>query len=78
MTAVPRRAGRTGRPRPGGLRLPPALVRPGIRQLGRHVLDPALAWEVQRLRFDRLMRTSPVPRAQASPGRCWVACAPRR
>lgn len=68
MTAVPRRAGRTGMPRPGGLRLPPALVRPGIRQLGRHVLDPALAWEVQRRRFDRLMRTSPVPRGTGVAG----------
>jgi len=62
MTAAPRRARRTGTPPAGGRRLPPALVRPGIRQLGRHVLDPALAWEVQRRRFDRLMRISPVPR----------------
>jgi acetyl esterase/lipase len=62
MTAAPRRAGRTGTTRAGSLRLPPVLVRPGIRQLGRHVLDPALAWEVQRRRFDRLMSTSPVPR----------------
>jgi monoterpene epsilon-lactone hydrolase len=44
------------------LRLPPALVRPGIRRLGRHVLDPGLAWESQRRRFDQVMRAAPVPR----------------
>lgn len=68
MTAPPRRAGRRGTPRVSGLRLPPALVRAGMRQLGRRVLDPALAWEVQRLRFDQLMRTSPVPRGTGVAG----------
>ncbi len=62
MTAPPRRADRKGTPRAPSLRLPPALMRAGIRQLGRRVLDPALAWEVQRRRFDQLMRTSPMPR----------------
>jgi epsilon-lactone hydrolase len=57
MTKPPGRARRAGR-----LRLPPALVRPGIRQLGRRVLDPGLAWEVQRRRFDQVMRAAPVPR----------------
>jgi monoterpene epsilon-lactone hydrolase len=57
MTTPPGRA-----PRAGRLRLPPALVRPGIRQLGRRVLDPSLAWEVQRRRFDQVMRATPVPR----------------
>jgi acetyl esterase/lipase len=33
-----------------------------MRQIGRHVLDPGLPWEVQRRRLDRLMRASPVPR----------------
>lgn len=55
-------SGRTAARRPSRLRLPPALVRPGIRQLGRHVLDPGLAWEAQRRRFDQVMRAAPVPR----------------
>jgi acetyl esterase/lipase len=45
-----------------GLRLPPALLRLGVRQLGRRVLDPDLPWEAQRRRLDRLMSASPVPR----------------
>ncbi|HUJ05737.1 MAG TPA: alpha/beta hydrolase [Streptosporangiaceae bacterium] len=35
-----------------GLRLPPAVVRLGVRQLGRRVLDPGLPWETQRRRLD--------------------------
>jgi acetyl esterase/lipase len=62
MTAPLRRAGRKGTSRAPSLRLPPALLRQGIRQLGRRVLDPALAWEVQRRRFDQVMRTSLMPR----------------
>jgi acetyl esterase/lipase len=51
-------------PRRGnGLRVPPAVLRLGLRQLGRRALDPGLAWEVQRQRLDRLVRTSPVPRS---------------
>jgi len=60
MTA--RRASHPSPPRTSGLRLPPAFVRLGVRQLGRRVLDPDLSWEVQRRRLDRLMRSSPVPR----------------
>lgn len=45
-----------------GVRLPPAFFRPGIRQLGRRVLDPALTWEEQRRRFEAVMRASLVPR----------------
>jgi monoterpene epsilon-lactone hydrolase len=56
MTTAPGRTGGTAASRAGRLRLPPALVRPGIRQLGRRVLDPALAWETQRRRFDQVMR----------------------
>jgi acetyl esterase/lipase len=37
-------------------------MRPWVRQLGRRVLDPALPWEVQRRRLDRLARASPLPR----------------
>jgi acetyl esterase/lipase len=48
-----------------GVRLPPAFFRPGIRQLGRRVLDPALAWEEQRRRFEAVMRASLVPRGTA-------------
>jgi acetyl esterase/lipase len=62
MTAAPRSAGRKGMARASSLRLPPALMRAGIRQLGRRVLDPALAWEVQRRRFDQVMSTSLMPR----------------
>ena len=62
MTAPARRGGWKCTPRASSLRLPPALMRPGIRQIGRRVLDPALAWEVQRSRFDQVMRTSLMPR----------------
>ena len=44
-----------------GVRLPPALLRPGVRQLGR-ILDPGLAWEVQRRRLDAAMKATLVPR----------------
>ena len=69
MTTAPGRARRTAAARARRLRLPPALVRPGIRQLGRRVLDPGLAWETQRRRFDRIMRTAPVPRGTSVTGR---------
>jgi len=64
---TPRRASgtshaRTSPARTGGVRLPPSLVRLGVRQLGRRVLDPRLPWEVQRRRLDQAMRASPVPR----------------
>jgi epsilon-lactone hydrolase len=61
---VSRRARRAGLPGADGLRLPPALLRPGVRQLGRRVLDPGLPWEVQRRRLDLLGRASPVPRSR--------------
>jgi epsilon-lactone hydrolase len=57
-----RRADRPSAPRTNGIRLPPALGRLWVRQLGRRVLDPGLPWEVQRRRLDRLVRASPVPR----------------
>jgi len=64
---TPRRAGRASparvsAARTGGPRVPPALMRAGVRQLGRRVLDPALPWEVQRRRLDQIMRASLVPR----------------
>jgi epsilon-lactone hydrolase len=55
-----RRAG--ARPlRTKGLSLPPQVMRPWVRQVGRRVLDPDLPWEVQRRRLDRLTRASPLP-----------------
>ena len=44
------------------LRVPPAVMRAGARQLGRRVLDPGLPWDVQRRRLDRLSGSSPLPR----------------
>lgn len=44
------------------LRLPPALVRLGARQIGHRVLNPSLAWDVQRRRLDRLTGASALPK----------------
>jgi len=44
------------------LRLPPAIMRLGMRQVGRRYLDPALPWPVQRTRLDQVTRISLVPR----------------
>jgi acetyl esterase/lipase len=44
------------------LRVPPRLMSPCVRQLGRRVLDPGLPWEVQRRRLDQVARTLLVPR----------------
>ena len=44
------------------LRVPPAVMRAGARQLGRHCLDPALPWRVQRTRLDQLTRPFLLPR----------------
>jgi acetyl esterase/lipase len=52
-------SGRRVRP---GLRMPPAVVRVGARQVGRRCLNPALPWEVQRRRLDQLTRASLLPR----------------
>jgi acetyl esterase/lipase len=48
-----------------GPRLPPAIVRAGVRQLGRRCLDPGLPWAVQRTRLDQLTRALPPPRGTA-------------
>ena len=45
-----------------GLRLPPAVMRLGVRQLGRRCLDPTLTWPVQRTRLDQLTGASLLPR----------------
>lgn len=44
------------------LRVPPALVRLGARQVSRRVLNPRLPWEVQRRRLDKLVGSWPLPR----------------
>ena len=44
------------------LRVPPALVRLGARQVSRRVHDPRLPWEVQRRRLERLTGSWPLPR----------------
>ena len=51
--------GRRARP---PLRVPPAVMRAGARQLGRRCLDPALPWRVQRTRLDQLTRPFLLPR----------------
>jgi len=45
--------------------LPPALLRLGVRQVGRKVLDPDLPWAVQRRRLDKILAASPVARGSA-------------
>jgi epsilon-lactone hydrolase len=68
MTAGPAGpAGPAGRVRPvrrarPRLRVPPAVMRLGVRQLGRRCLDPALPWRVQRSRLDQVAPTSLLPR----------------
>jgi acetyl esterase/lipase len=44
------------------LRVPPAVMRAGARQLGRRCLDPALPWRIQRTRLDQLTRPFLLPR----------------
>jgi epsilon-lactone hydrolase len=56
------RASRLGHPRPAGLHLPPALMRLGARQVGRHVLDPGLPFQVQRKRLDGASLAARVPK----------------
>jgi acetyl esterase/lipase len=51
------------------VRLPPGLMRPCLRQIGRRVLDPALPWEVQRRRLEQVARSTPVPRGTKVAGR---------
>jgi epsilon-lactone hydrolase len=55
----------TSQPAHRGLRVPPAVLRAGVRQLGRRCLDPALPWPVQRARLDRLTGAALLPRGTA-------------
>jgi monoterpene epsilon-lactone hydrolase len=57
--------GRRARPL---LRVPPAVMRAGARQLGRRCLDPALPWRVQRTRLDQLTRPFLLPRGTTVTG----------
>ena len=45
-----------------GLRIPPAAMRLGVRQLGSRCLNPALSWPVQRSRLEQLGKTTRLPR----------------
>ncbi len=55
----------TGRRAHRGLRVPPAILRAGVRGIGRRCLDPALPWPVQRARLDRLTGMAVLPRGTA-------------
>jgi epsilon-lactone hydrolase len=43
-------------------RVPPAVIRLGVRQLSRRCLDPALPWPVQRARLDQFTGPALLPR----------------
>src|SRR5215468_606522 len=44
------------------VRVPPAVMRLAVRQLGRRCLDPALPWQAQRARLDLITGVFPLPR----------------
>ena len=44
------------------LRVPPALMRIGVRQLGSRCLSAGLSWQVQRSRLEQLERTTRLPK----------------
>jgi monoterpene epsilon-lactone hydrolase len=45
-----------------GPRVPPAIMRRGVRLIGRRCLNPALPWPAQRNRLDQLFRFPLIPR----------------
>lgn len=53
------------------VRVPPAVVRAGARQVVRRVLNPALPWEVQRRRLDKIMGSWPLPRGTSVTKTAW-------
>ncbi len=53
------------------VRVPPALVRFGARQVSPHVLNPRLPWAVQRRRLDRLVGPWPLPRGTSVTKTTW-------
>jgi epsilon-lactone hydrolase len=52
----------TGQRSRPGRRVPPAVLRLAMPQLGRRCLDPALPWSVQRARLDLFARAALLPR----------------
>jgi hypothetical protein len=72
-----RQRGMSARRVRGELRVPPAVMRLGVRQLGRRCLDPALPWPVQRTRLDQLTRRSLLPRGTAVVRQAIAGCPPR-
>jgi monoterpene epsilon-lactone hydrolase len=48
--------------RASSLRVPPAVLRLAVRQIGRLCLNPDLPWPVQRTRLDQATGTTPLPR----------------
>lgn len=48
--------------RTSAVRVPPTLMRLGVRQIGRRVLNPSLTWDVQRQRLDRLTGPFALPK----------------
>jgi epsilon-lactone hydrolase len=59
---TPRLARRASYARADGIRVPAAVVRLGVRQIGRRALDPSLPWEVQRRRLERMTRPLIMPK----------------
>jgi epsilon-lactone hydrolase len=53
------------------VRVPPAVVRAGARQVVRRVLNPRLPWEVQRRRLDKIMGSWPLPRGTSVTKTAW-------
>lgn len=53
------------------VRVPPAIVRAGARQVVRRVLNPRLPWEVQRRRLDKIMGSWPLPRGTSVTKTAW-------
>jgi len=53
------------------VRLPPALVRLGARQVRRSALNPHLPWQVQRRRLDKLVGSWPLPRGTSVTKTAW-------
>ncbi len=50
---------------PRSVRVPPAVMRLGVRQLGRRCLNSSLPWPVQRARLNQLDRAAVLPRGTA-------------
>jgi acetyl esterase/lipase len=52
----------TGPAASGRMRVPPAVMRVGMRQLRARCLNPALPWQLQRTRLEQFLKTSMLPR----------------